>query len=195
MFRFLDAMAVLLTMKKDGCLTFSQTVDETFVMKAKQYIRSTLMTTTSANGDITTIISLAICEATDNLYDNYSFKTTTTLFNVQHSSSSLSSPSNEFSSILGENPTIEKRLLQLPLLFFFRSDLVQPTFDDNGSKSNGPFHHINGDELNRILKKLVAHNLLTMGNFITRPKARPAPSFIKNVIRAIQQNTKISFAI
>jgi hypothetical protein len=180
--RFLDAMAVLLSMKNDGCLIFSQVVDGNFVEKAKTYISLILNAFTNGKGEMTSVVTLETCQTTGVLHDNYLFKTTMALFNLDCSPSTFNLPSAEFKSSIGEKLSIEKRILQLPFQFFLRADLTQPTTDDHGRKSNGPFHHVDGNQLNRMLDKLVEQKLLKTGSFLTRPKARPALSYMKNPI-------------
>lgn len=180
--RFLDSMYILLEMKKGGDLEFSQTVNESFVTKAKKYIKRDLCYTTNSNGDSIGYVTLETCQLTGNLYDNYLFKTTMALFNLESSSNPSSLASNHFRSLLSEKVSVEKRLLQLPFQFFLRSDLKQPIIDDNGKRRNAAFHHVNGDELNRIINKLVQQKLLLIGDFISRPRAQSTYSYMKRPI-------------
>ena len=176
--RFIDAMVILFEMKKQGALEFSQKVDTDFVLKAKRYIPLCLNTLKNSNGDIVNYVSLETCQITGNLYDNYMFKTTMAIFNLEHPAIRSTLPTNRFRSMLSEKISNEKRLLQLPFQFFLRSDLKQPRYED-GKKINGPFHHIDANELNDLLDKLVEQKLLIIGNFISRPKAKSACSYMK----------------
>ena len=180
--RFLDALAVLLQMKKHGDLEFSQTVDQNFALKAKRYVELTLNVVKNRTGDCLANVTLETCQITGTLYDNYLFKTTLALFNLEHSPTQASLPSADFRSLITEKICVEKRLLQLPFQFFLRSDLKQPTIDEAGKKVNAPFHHVDGNELNQLLEKLVDQKLLLMGSFISRPRAKSTCSFMKNPV-------------
>ena len=79
-------------------------------------------------------------------------------------------PSTQFRTLVADIPSLEKRILQLPFQFFLRADLRQPTINEYGKRINAPFHHVDGNLLNNILDKLVHQNLLSIGNFISRPK-------------------------
>jgi hypothetical protein len=57
--------------------------------------------------------------------------------------------------------------------------LKQPTINDEGKKINGPFHHVNPNQLNQLLDKLVNQKLLHIGNFIARPRAQASYSYMK----------------
>jgi hypothetical protein len=180
--RFLDAMLVLFEMRKNGDLQFTQFVDQTFVTTAKKYIEKYLVFTKHTNGDILNYVNLETCQITSNLFDNYLFKVTLHLFNLENSSSQSSMPSNRFRTLIAEKPSIEKRLLQLPFQFFLRSDLKQPTTNEYGKRINAPFHHVDNTLLNNVLNKLVEQKLLSVGNFISRPKAQFTHSYMKNPI-------------
>ncbi|CAF1505725.1 unnamed protein product [Adineta steineri] len=91
-------------------------------------------------------------------------------------------PSTQFRTLVADTPSLEKRILQLPFQFFLRADLKQPTMNEYGKRINAPFHHVDGNLLNNILDKLVQQKLLSMGNFISRPKAQQTHSFMKNPI-------------
>lgn len=177
--RFMDAMLILLEMNKNGDLEFTQCVDEQFVVKAKRYINSCLNIMATTNGEIRSNVSLDTCLIAGNLYDNYIFKTTIALFNLENLPAQSSIRSNHFRSLITEKTSIETRLLQLPYQFFFRSDLKQPTINEFGKKINAPFHHVNTNQLNDILNKLVGQKLLQIGNFISRPKAQQMHSYMK----------------
>ncbi|CAF4101545.1 unnamed protein product [Rotaria magnacalcarata] len=171
-----------LCMKKHGDLEFSQMADRSFVNTAKRYVERSLSLLKQSDGVVISTVTLETCQITANLYDNYLFKTTMGLLNLERSSTQLSMPSNNFRNLLAEKPSVEKRLLQLPFQFFLRSDLKQPTINESGRKTNAPFHHIDSNELNNILNKLVEQQLLSIGNFISRPKAQPTFSYMKNPI-------------
>ncbi|UJR11630.1 hypothetical protein I4U23_015811 [Adineta vaga] len=178
--RFLDALLILFEMKKNGDLHFVQVIDQTFITKAKSYIEKYLVFNKNTNGDLTCYVSLETCQITANLFDNYLFKNTLNLFNLDQSINQISIPSTQFRTLVADTPSLEKRILQLPYQFFFRSDLKQPTINENGKKINAPFHHVDGGVLNNTLQKLVDQNLLTIGNFISRPKAQQTHSYMKN---------------
>lgn len=179
--RFIDAMIVLLEMKKQGALEFSQKVDNNFILKAKKYIPLCLNVMKNSNGDILNNVSLETCQITGTLYDNYIFKTTMAIFNLEHPAIRSSLPSNQFPSMLSEKISNGKRLLQLPFQFFLLSNLKQTRYED-GRKINAPFHHVDTNELNDLLNKLVEQKLLIIGNFISRPKAKSACSYMKAAI-------------
>ncbi|CAF1438158.1 unnamed protein product [Rotaria sordida] len=180
--RLLDAMLVLFEMRKNEDLQFIQVVDQTFVTKAKFYIEKHLIFNKHANGDIVSYVSLETCHITANLFDNYLFKSTLNLFNLEHSVNQPSMPSTQFRTLVAEKPSIEKRILQLPYQFFLRSDLKQPTTNENGKRINAPFHHVDNNLLNNIMNKLVDQKLLSIGYYISRPRAQQTQSFIKNPI-------------
>ncbi|CAF4003110.1 unnamed protein product [Rotaria sordida] len=180
--RLLDAMLVLFEMRKNEDLQFTQVVDQTFVTKAKFYIEKHLIFNKHANGDIVSYVSLETCHITANLFDNYLFKSTLNLFNLEHSVNQPSMPSTQFRTLVAEKPSIEKRILQLPYQFFLRSDLKQPTTNENGKRINAPFHHVDNNLLNNIMNKLVDQKLLSIGYYISRPRAQQTQSFIKNPI-------------
>ncbi|CAF2095205.1 unnamed protein product [Rotaria magnacalcarata] len=180
--RLLDVILVLLEMKKHGDLEFSQMVDRSFVNTAKRYVERSLTLLKQSDGVVISNVTLETCQITANLYDNYLFKITMGLFNLELSSTQLSMPPNNFRNLLAEKPSVEKRLLQLPFQFFLRSDLKQPTINESGRKTNDPFHHIDSNELNDILNKLVEQQLLSIGNFISRPKAQSTFSYMKNPV-------------
>ncbi|CAF1384690.1 unnamed protein product [Rotaria sordida] len=180
--RLLDAMLVLFEMRKNEDLQFTQVVDQTFVTKAKFYIEKHLIFNKHANGDIVSYVSLETCHITANLFDNYLFKSTLNLFNLERSVNQPSMPSTQFRTLVAEKPSIEKRILQLPYQFFLRSDLKQPTTNENGKRINAPFHHVDNNLLNNIMNKLVDQKLLSIGYYISRPRAQQTQSFIKNPI-------------
>ncbi|CAF4078535.1 unnamed protein product, partial [Rotaria sordida] len=180
--RLLDAMLVLFEMRKNEDLQFTQVVDQTFITKAKFYIEKHLIFNKHANGDIVSYVSLETCHITANLFDNYLFKSTLNLFNLEHSVNQPSMPSTQFRTLVAEKPSIEKRILQLPYQFFLRSDLKQPTTNENGKRINAPFHHVDNNLLNNIMNKLVDQKLLSIGYYISRPRAQQTQSFIKNPI-------------
>ncbi|CAF4976072.1 unnamed protein product [Rotaria sp. Silwood1] len=180
--RLLDAMLVLFEMRKNKDLQFTQIVDQTFVTKAKFYIEKHLIFNKHPNGDIVSYVSLETCHITANLFDNYLFKTTLNLFNLEHSVNQPSMPSTQFRTLVAEKPSIEKRILQLPYQFFLRSDLKQPTTNENGKRINAPFHHVDNNLLNNIMNKLADQKLLSIGYYISRPRAQQTRSFIKNPI-------------
>jgi hypothetical protein len=180
--RLLDSMLVLFEMKKNEDLQFTQAVDQTFITKAKLYIDKHLVFKKCANGDIGSYVSLDTCHITANLFDNYLFKSTLNLFNLDHSINQPNMPSTQFRTLVAEKPSIEKRILQLPYQFFLRSDLKQPTINENGKRINAPFHHIDNNLLNNTINKLVDQKLLSIGYFISRPRAQQTRSFMKNPI-------------
>ena len=83
--RLLDAMFVLFEMRKNGYLHFAQVIDQTFVTKAKHYIKKYLVFMKNTNDDITYYVSLETCQITANLFDNYLFKNTLNLILVESS--------------------------------------------------------------------------------------------------------------
>ncbi|CAF1615005.1 unnamed protein product [Adineta ricciae] len=180
--RFLDAMLILFEMRRNEDLQFAQVVDEKFVGKAKSYIEKHLVLSKHANGDVVSFVSLETCLITEYLFDNYLFKNTLNLFNLEHSANQPSMPSTQFRTLLAEKPSIEKRILQLPYQFFLRSDLKQPTTNENGKRINAPLHHVDGNSLNTALDRLVNQKLLSMGHFISRPRAQQTHSYMKNPI-------------
>ncbi|UJR29595.1 hypothetical protein I4U23_010813 [Adineta vaga] len=180
--RLLDAMLILYEMKKNGELQFAQVVDQTFATRAKLYIDKHLVFNKSGNGEIVSYVSLETCHITANLFDNYLFKNTLNLFNLEHSVNQPSVPSTQFRTLIAEKPSLEKRILQLPYQFFLRSDLKQPITNENGKRTNAPFHHVDNNLLNNILNKLVDQKILSTGYFISRLRAQQTHSFFKNPI-------------
>jgi hypothetical protein len=126
-------------------------------------------------------VSLETCQTAGNLYDNFIFKTTMALFNLEYTSTQSSLLSNPFRSLLTQKLSIETRILQLPFQFFLRSDLKQP-INVGGKKINAPFHHVDGNELNNILSKLVEQKILRIVNYIVRPRAQSTHSYMKNPV-------------
>ncbi|CAF1312026.1 unnamed protein product [Adineta ricciae] len=180
--RLVDAMLVLFEMKKNNDLQFAQIVDQAFIVKAKYYIEKHLTFVKHNNDDVVSYVSLETCHITANLFDNYLFKCTLNLFNLEQSLNEPSVPSTQFRTLVAEKPSMEKRILQLPFQFFLRSDLKQPSTNENGRKTNAPFHHLDSNSLNNMLNRLVNQKLLRLGNFISRPRAQQTHSFMKNPI-------------
>lgn len=180
--RFLDAMVVLFDMNKNRDLEYSQVVDQRFITLSNEYIKKNLVFIKNANGTLCHYIKLETCQITSTLFDNYLFKNTLNLFNLEQSSLHSSMPCTQFRTLIAEKPSIEKRILQLPFHFFLPSDLKQPTMNDYGKKINAPFHHVDSNTLNNVLNQLVEQKLLSVGKFISRPRGQPTSSYMKNPI-------------